>query len=159
MTSEIFVENKRAPQQTKIYLSRLYYYWKILTAIFWIAIGSYFLFTRYWIFGILFVLYILFAYRRIPKHLKLLKDNNIQIELSNKGISLYGGKTISWNSISQERIMIEPQYTSQWNPPEYLTFKAKSQDFKILVNPLDTSSTRLEYLLKIYRKRSEKVKN
>ena len=55
--------------------------------------------------------------------------------------------------------MIEPQYTSQWNPPEYLTFKAKSQDFKILVNPLDTNSTRLEYLLKIYRKRSKKVKN
>ncbi len=61
MISELFVENKKAPQQTKIYLSKNYYYWQILIAIFWISIGGYFLFPKYWILGILFVfLYIIY---------------------------------------------------------------------------------------------------
>ncbi len=48
---------------------------------------------------------------------------------------------------------------SPWNAPEYLTFKARSREFKIFINNLDTNSSRLEYLLKIYRKRNEEEKN
>ncbi len=103
--------------------------------------------------------YILFTFRDIPKFLKLVKSNRIQIELSNKGISIEGRRPISWNSISEEKVIIEPYMASPWNAPEYLTFKARSREFKIFINNLDTNSSRLEYLLKIYRKRNEEEKN
>jgi len=159
MISELFVENKKAPPQTKIFLSQSYYNWQILIAIFWISIGVYFLFTKYWIFGIVFILYILFRMKDIPKFLKLVKRDRIQIELSVKGISLKGGRSISWSSISEDKVILESNHSAPWNAYEYLTFTAKSRKFKIFVNHLDTSSSRLEYLLKIYRKRSEKEKN
>jgi len=159
MISELFVENKKAPLQTKIYISKSYYYWQIALAIFWIAVGVYFLFAVHWIIGVVVILYMLLTMRGIPGYLKLVKENSIQIELSDKGIALEGRKAISWGAISKDQIINEANHASPWNPNEYLTFTARSKEFKIFLNHLDTNSSRLEYLLKIYRKRSEKKKN
>ncbi len=156
MISELFVENKKAPQQTKIYISESYYYRQIALAIFWIAVGVYFLFAVHWIIGVVVILYMLLAMRGIPRYLKLAKENSIQIELSDKGIALEGRKAISWEAISNDQIINEANHTSPWNPDEYLTFTAGSEEFKVFLNHLDTNSSRIEYLLKIYRKRSEK---
>lgn len=158
MISELFVENKKAPQRVKIYLSKSYFYKQIISVIIWVSIGVYAFLMLNKILGVLLILYIFFSIKEIVKNFNLIKKNKVQLELSEKGISLEGQKIINWNSILEEKVIVKPNYGNPWNSYEYLTFKAKSKKYKILINHLDISILNLEYFLKIYRKRSANEK-
>ncbi|SOS56039.1 hypothetical protein [Tenacibaculum finnmarkense] len=153
MISELFEENKKAPSETIVRLSKSYYFWQIVLFLFWISIAIWIIFLGSKIFGILLVCLAMYNIKDIFKVFSIIKNNSIQMTLSSKGISLYDGKTLSWNSIKDDKIIVEPDYITSAISEEYLTFKINHNEKKIFINNLDINSLRLEYLLKIYRNR------
>jgi len=158
MTSKLFEANKKAPRETIIHLSKTYYIWKAFVNLIWVCLGILMLLTTYKIFGIALIIYILYQSIKLVKTFKILNKGRVQIRLSSEGISLQGGKLFAWSSINNENIIVEPNYTASAISKEYFSFDVNGSNKKIFLNNLDISSLRLEYLLEIYRKRSQKKK-
>lgn len=153
MLSDLFEENKKAPSETIVRLSKSYYYWQIVLFLFWISIAIILIFLDLKIFGFLLACLVMYNMKNIFKVFSIIKNNSIQMTLSSKGISLCDGKTLSWNSIEDDKIIVKPNYGALAISKEYLTFKINQNEKKIFINNLDITSLRLEYLLKIYRNR------
>ncbi|MFD2561436.1 hypothetical protein [Aquimarina rubra] len=75
--------------------------------------------------------------------------------LSEEGISYKGARIKKWSEIKNEDIIFEPSSTGR-KSYYYLSYDHRNRNEEILINELDISTQRLEYLLKIYRKRSQK---
>ncbi|MBU2945437.1 hypothetical protein [Zobellia uliginosa] len=153
MLAGLFEENKKAPSQTIVRLSKSYYYWQIVLFLFWISIAIILIFLDLKIFGFLLACLVTYNMKDIFKVFSTIQNNLIQMTLSSKGISLCDGKTFSWNSIEDDKIIVKPNYAASVISKEYLTFKINHIEKEIFINNLDINSLRLKYLLKTYRNR------
>ncbi|MFD2561431.1 hypothetical protein [Aquimarina rubra] len=114
--------------------------------------GIYTFFSLSYFIGIGFIAISVYG---IKSKYKLVKDRSIQLILSDAGISYKGTRIKKWSEIKNEDIVTEPNY-SGGQLEYYLKYDHRNGNEKILINVLDISTQRLEYLLKIYRKRNKK---
>ncbi|WP_298546360.1 hypothetical protein [uncultured Aquimarina sp.] len=152
MLESLFTENKKAPKETTIYYSKSNSRFYMLFSILFLGFGIYAFFSLSYLIGIGFITLSVYGIRN---NRKLIKDKSVQLTLSEEGISYKGARTKKWSEIINENIIFEPSSTgvkSQY----YLSYDHRNRNEKILINELDISTQRLNYLLKIYRKRSEK---
>jgi hypothetical protein len=121
---------------------------------FWILMGGVMIFFGQKVFGIILICFTVYQSRKLINVFSSLHKKSPQLTLSSVGISLYGKKPYSWNSIRNEKIIVEPNYSASAVTSEFLIFEVNGTEKKILISNLNTSSSNIEYLLKIYRKRN-----
>ncbi|GAA4277990.1 hypothetical protein [Aquimarina mytili] len=150
--------NSYAPDETIIKLSRT----KLLTEnILWSTLMILCLYSVYFnLYGLrylallLFFLFLYGVYRNVKK---AKKEPKIQLRLSNKGLTLKNGSFINWSEIKKMEVIVKPNYSSSIQQ-EYLVVSTNKGKMELYVNELNINSLRLEYLIKIYRKRFKKTK-
>ncbi|WP_299313574.1 hypothetical protein [uncultured Aquimarina sp.] len=152
MLESLFVENKKAPIKTVIYYSKSSSLFNVIFSILFLIFGIYVFFYLNYLIGIGFIAISVYGIRN---NYKLTKDNSVQLILSKEGIGYKGARIKKWSEIKNENIIFEPSSTGR-KSQYYLSYDHRNRNEKILINELDISTQRLSYLLKIYRKRSEK---
>ncbi|WP_101446094.1 hypothetical protein [Aquimarina sp. MAR_2010_214] len=91
----------------------------------------------------------------IRSYYKSPKNENPRLILSDDGIVSNGSQVRKWSEIKNEDIIVKPSYSGRFGD-YYLSYDHKNGSEKIFINELDISTQKLNYLLKIYRKRSDK---
>ncbi len=150
--------NSYAPDETIIKLSRT----KLVTKnILWITLMIVCVYSVYFnLYGLRYLallLFFLFVYGVYQNVKKIKKEPKIQLRLSNKGLTLKNRSFINWSEIKKMEVIVKPNYSSSIQQ-EYLVVSTKKGKMEFYVNELNISSLRLEYLIKIYRKRFEEKK-
>ncbi|WP_299211591.1 hypothetical protein [uncultured Aquimarina sp.] len=152
MLESLFVENKKAPKETKIYYSKPTSLFHMEFSILFLGFGIYSFFSLSYFIGIGFIAISVYGIRN--NH-KLIKDRSVQLILSEEGIAYKGTRIKRWSEIKNEDIIFEPS-SSGGRSEYYLSYDYRNRNEKILINELDISTQRINYLLKIYRNRSQK---
>ncbi|AXT59213.1 hypothetical protein D1816_02235 [Aquimarina sp. AD10] len=151
--------NSYAPDETIIKLSRT----KLLTEnILWSTLMIVCLYSAYFnLYGLRYLallLFFLFLYGVYQNVKKAKKEPKIQLRLSNKGLTLKNESFINWSEIKKMEVIVKPNYSSSIQQ-EYLVVNTNKDKTEFYINELNISSLRLEYLIKIYRKRFDKKQN
>ena len=106
------------------------------------------------IFGTVLILFIIYRNRKIYQEYKKLDDQSFLFNISKKGLCFQNNEQINWTDIIEHKIITKPNYATPAISKDYLIIKTKSRQKEILLNKLNISTIRLEYLLDIYKKRS-----
>ncbi|WP_298311895.1 DUF308 domain-containing protein [uncultured Aquimarina sp.] len=155
MLESLFVENKKAPKETRIHYTKSNGIFYIIFSILFLGFGIYAFFYLSYLIGIGFIAISVYGIR---ENRKLIKDTSVQLILSEEGITYKETRIKRWSEIKNEHIIFEPSPTGR-KSQYYLSYDHRNRNEKILINELDISPQRVEYLLKIYRKRSAKSVN
>ncbi|WP_299895255.1 hypothetical protein [uncultured Aquimarina sp.] len=152
MLGSLIEENKKAPEKTVIYFSRSRSLFIIIFCVLLICFGIYVFFKiNYFLALALFI----GAAIGIHRNLKLYKDQRPQLIISDKGITNNKGKFRSWSGIKNEEIVPKANYHHD-RSGNYLTYYYHNRIEKMSIDELDIGIGKLNYLLRIYRKRSQK---
>ncbi|WP_299603196.1 hypothetical protein [uncultured Aquimarina sp.] len=152
MLGSSFEENKKAPEKTVIYFSRSRSLFIIIFCVLLICFGIYVFFKiNYFLAIALFI----GAAIGIHRNLKLYKDQRPQLIISDKGITDNKGKFRSWSAIKNEEIVPKARFYND-SSGDYLIYDYHNRNEKISIDELDIGIGKLNYLLRIYRKRSQK---
>lgn len=82
------------------------------------------------------------------------ESNKIYLKLSNKGITLKDKTFVSWSQIQKTEFQNKNIHASSIINDEYLIINTSSRKIEVYINELNIGTQELNYLLKIYRKRS-----
>ncbi|MDY8137271.1 hypothetical protein [Aquimarina sp. 2201CG5-10] len=152
MLESLFVENKKAPKETIIYYSKRYKVFNLIVSILLLGFGIYVFFYHNYYLGTGIVILSIYGIRNYHKSPK----NDVpQLILSEEGIIFNGKRIRKWSEIKNEDIIVKPSY-SGGQGEYYLSYDHKNGNEEIFINELNISTQKLNYLLKIYRNRSEK---
>ncbi len=152
MLESLFVENKKAPEETIIYYSKTHKAFNLIVSILLLGFGIYAFFYHNYYLGIGIIvlsIYLISNYNKSPE------NDTPQLILSKQGIISNGNRIRKWSEIKNEDIIVKHSY-SGGRGEYYLSYDHKNGNEEILIDELNISTQKLSYLLKIYRKRSEK---
>ena len=152
MFESLFAENKKAPKETIVYYSKANRLLHQIFSILLIGFGIYVFFYHNYYIGIGII--VLNIYGNSNYH-KSPKNRTPQLIISDDGIASKGNLIRKWSEIKNEDIIVKPSYSGGFSE-YYLSYDHKNGNEKIFINELDISTQKLNYLIKIYRNRSEK---
>lgn len=156
MIKSLFEKNAKAPEETIIGLSKGYGYFQIFGGICYLIICLFLLFYSeskvYKSIFFFILLYFCFAFYSMMKNSKI--DSKIKLKINNKGIQIEK-RFISWSKIENFDFISRPNYSSV-SSSDYLVIYTINGKEEVFLNELNISAQKLNYLLKMYQRRSLK---